>query len=79
MNKLGQSIHFDRNLSFDGTDLVEEILLVRVREIDEFIIKSLYETYKNDKKISQVLVISTEEFGKFLKKYLPIYMKEATK
>ncbi|MBO7071034.1 MAG: hypothetical protein J6W09_07060 [Bacteroidales bacterium] len=77
MNKLAQTIRFNKELpfSFDGADLVDKIIAVRVREIDEFVLRWLYETYKNEK-ISKAYVLSEEEFRKFLNKYLPLYEEE---
>ena len=76
MNRVTQTIHFNRNLSFsfDGTDLVDKIIAVRVREIDDFVLRWLYETYKNEE-ISTAYVLSEEEFRKFLNKYLPLYQE----
>lgn len=80
MNKLTQTIRFNKELpfSFDGVDLVDKIIAVRVREIDEFVLRWLYETYKNEK-ISKAYVLSEEEFRKFLNKYLPLYQEEEDK
>lgn len=80
MNRVTQTIHFNRNLpfSFDGVDLVDKIIAVRVREIDDFLLRWLYETYKNEE-ISTAYVLSEEEFRKFLIKYLPLYQEEKDK
>ena len=80
MNKLAQTIYFNKELpfSFDGSDLVDKIIAIRVREIDEFVLRWLYETYKNEK-ISKAYVLSEEEFRKFLNKYLPLYQEEEDK
>ena len=77
MNKLARTIQFNKDLpfSFDGVDLVDKIIAIRVREIDDFVLKWLYDTYK-DEKISRAYVLSTEEFRKFLNKYLPLYHEE---
>lgn len=80
MSKLAQTIYFNKELpfSFDGSDLVDKIIAIRVREIDEFVLRWLYETYKNEK-ISKAYVLSEEEFRKFLNKYLPLYQEEEDK
>lgn len=78
MSELAKTIHFNKDIQFDGSDLVEKIIAVRVREIDEFILRWLYETYKKEK-ISSVYVLSQEEFRKFLLKYLPLYQEDEDK
>lgn len=80
MSKLAQTIYFNKNLpfSFDGTDLVDKIIAIRVREVDDFVLRWLYETYKNEK-ISKAYVLSEEEFRNFLNKYLPVYQGEEVK
>ena len=77
MSRIASQIKFNITDSqlFDGQDFVEKIIAVRVREIDEFILRWLYETYKSQK-ISTIYVLSKEEFKRFLQKYLPIYEEE---
>ena len=53
----------------------EQMVATRVNEINHFIIEQLYEAYKNTD-ISKVLVIDMMQFEYFLKRYLPIYLRE---
>lgn len=53
----------------------ETIATLRVKTIDEYIVKQLYEAYK-DTKVSKVFVIDMTEFEAFLKKMLPLWLEE---
>ncbi len=47
----------------------------RVKTIDEYIVKQLYEAYKGTK-VSKVFVIDMTEFEAFLKQMLPLWLEE---
>lgn len=53
----------------------ETLATSRVKTIDEYILKQLYEAYK-DTKVSKVFVINMTEFEAFLKKMLPLWLEE---
>lgn len=53
----------------------ETLATSRVKMIDEYILKQLYEAYK-DTKVSKVFVIDMTEFEAFLKKMLPLWLEE---
>lgn len=52
----------------------QQIAIARVKQIDEFIIKELFEIYKG--KADELIIIDETEFEEFIRKYLPIYIKE---
>lgn len=52
----------------------KQIATAYVKKVDEFILSSLYELYKG--KADEVIVINEVEFEKFIKRFLPIYLKE---
>lgn len=52
----------------------ETLATSRVKTIDEYILKQLYEAYK-DTKVSKVFVIDMTEFEAFLKKMLPLWLE----
>lgn len=56
----------------------EQIVACSVKEINDFIIKQLYKTYK-DTPVSRVFVIDMKNFEMFLRRYLPIYLEEVRK
>ena len=53
----------------------ETLATARVKTIDEYIVKQLYEAYK-DTKVSKVFVIDMTEFEAFLKKMLPLWLED---
>ena len=53
----------------------EQLAATRRKQINEFTIRQLYAAYK-DTPVSKLLVIDMVEFEEFLKRYLPIYLKE---
>ena len=53
----------------------QQMAATRVKEINNFTIKQLYAAYK-DTDISNVLVIDMMQFEYFLRRYLPIYLRE---
>lgn len=53
----------------------EQMAVARVNQINNFIIKQLYAAYK-DTDISEVLIIDMPHFEDFLRRYLPVYLKE---
>ena len=56
-------------------NIQQQIAATRVKQIDNFTIEQLYAAYK-DTDVSKVLVIDMMQFEYFLKKYLPIYLRE---
>ena len=52
----------------------QQMAIARVKQIDDFIIKELFEIYKG--KADEIIVIDETEFEEFIRKYLPIYIKE---
>lgn len=54
--------------------MTETLATAKVRSIDEYIIKQLYEAYKGTE-VSRVFVIGMEEFEEFLKKMLPLWVE----
>lgn len=52
----------------------QQIATAYVKQIDEFIIKELFEIYKG--KADELIIIDETEFEEFIRKYLPIYIKE---
>lgn len=59
----------------DTCSIVDKVVAAHTQALDEFVIKSLYETYKKTE-VSKLFIIDICEFEKFLKKYLPIYKEE---
>ena len=57
--------------------LVEKLNCARVKAIDDYIIKQLYEAYK-DTDISKLFIIDETEFARYLKATLPQYLKKRT-
>ena len=53
----------------------ETLITSRVKMLDEYIVRQLYEAFK-DTKISKVFVIDMTEFEAFLNKMLPLWMEE---
>ena len=62
----------------EGDDFIttfrQSIIVQREKQVDEVILQTFYEIYKD--KASEVIVINETEFEEFLKKYLPIYAME---
>lgn len=66
----------DTMRTIENLNKFEETLATsRVKTIDEYIVKQLYEAYK-DTKVSKVFVIDMTEFEAFLKKMLPLWLEE---
>jgi hypothetical protein len=65
--------HFIQNED-NSVTLVERLSCERVKAIDDFIIKQLYEAYK-DTDISKLFIIDETEFARYLKATLPQYLK----
>jgi hypothetical protein len=82
MKNIAETIAFDREKFIPNEDnsvtLVEKLSCRRVKAIDDFIIKQLYEAYK-DTDISKLFIIDETEFEKYLKATLPNYLKEKAK
>lgn len=55
--------------------LEETLATSRVKTIDEYVVKQLYEAYK-DTKVSKVFVIDMTEFEAFLRKMFPLWLEE---
>lgn len=79
MKDIVKALAFDREKFIPNEDgivtLVEKLSCERVKAIDDFIIKQLYEAYK-DTEVSKLLIIDETEFEKYLKATLPNYLKE---
>lgn len=79
MKDLAKTIAFDREKFIpnedNGVTIVEKLACERVKAIDDFIVKQLYEAYK-DTDISQLFIIDETEFAKYLEATLPQYLKE---
>lgn len=78
MKDIAKVIAFDREKFITNEDnsvtLVEKLNCARVKAIDDYIIKQLYEAYK-DTDISKLFIIDETEFAKYLKATLPQYLK----
>ena len=70
--KMLYRIHFDRKPVIGS--LVEELVIMRQKEIDEHIVDELYKVYK-DTAISEVYIIGEKEFEAYLKATLPKYLE----
>jgi hypothetical protein len=79
MKDIVKVLSFDRERFIPNEDncftLVEKLSCERVKAIDDYIIKQLYETYKKTD-ISKLFIIDEQEFEKYLKATLPNYLKE---
>lgn len=79
MKDIAKVIAFDREKFIPNGDnsvaLAEKLSCERVKAIDDFIIKQLYEAYK-DTDISKLFIIDETEFAKYLKATLPQYLKK---
>ena len=56
-------------------DFQSKMVAVRVKQINQFTIEQLYAAYK-DTDISKLLVIDMANFEYFIRRYLPIYLRE---
>ena len=78
MKDIAKAIAFDREKFITNKDnsvtLVEKLSCERIKAIDDYIIKQLYEAYK-DTDISKLFIIDETEFAKYLKATLPQYLK----
>ena len=78
MKDIAKVIAFDREKFITNEDncftLVEKLTCERVKAINDYIIKQLYEAYK-DTDISKLFIIDETEFAKYLKATLPQYLK----
>ena len=78
MKDIVKTIAFDKERFItnedNGVTLVEKLSCKRVKAIDDFIIKQLYEAYK-DTDISKLFIIDETEFARYLKATLPQYLK----
>ena len=54
--------------------MTETLATAKVKSIDDYIVKQLYEAYK-ETEVSKIFVIGMEEFEAFLKKMLPLWME----
>lgn len=81
--EVAKVIAFDREKPFTPNEdncftIVEKLNCARVKAIDDYIIKQLYEAYK-DMDISKLFVIDETEFARYLKATLPQYLKKKGK
>lgn len=71
-------VAFDRERFIPNEDnsitLVEKLSCERVKAIDDYIIKQLYETYKKTD-ISKLFIIDETEFARYIEATLPQYLK----
>jgi hypothetical protein len=78
MKDIVKALSFDREKFITNEDnsvtLVEKLSCRRIKAIDDFIIKQLYEAYK-DTDISKLFIIDETEFARYLKATLPQYLK----
>ena len=78
MKDIAKVIAYDREKFIPNEDncftLVEKLTCERVKAINDYIIKQLYEAYK-DTDISKLFIIDETEFAKYLKATLPQYLK----
>lgn len=78
MKDIAKTIAFGREKFIPNGDncitLVEKLSCERIKAIDDYIIKQLYEAYK-DTDISKLFIIDETEFEKYLKATLPRYLK----
>ena len=78
MKDIAKAIAFDREKFITNKDnsvtLVEKLSCERVKAIDDYIIKQLYEAYK-DTDISKLFIIDETEFARYLKATLPQYLR----
>ena len=81
MKDIVKVIAFDKEKFITNEDnsitLVEKLSCGRIKAIDDFIIKQLYEAYK-DTDISKLFIIDETEFARYLKATLPQYLKKKT-
>ena len=79
MKDIANTITFDKEKFItnkgNSITLVEKLSCERVKAIDDFIIKQLYEAYK-DTDISKLFIIDETEFAKYLKATLPQYLEK---
>ena len=79
MNKnILHEIKYNRPIDFENasemTDKISYTFCIDIQEkIDEEILKKLYQIYKEETNVNEVVIIDKEEFKRFLAKYLPIY------
>lgn len=59
-------------------EIVESMAMSRQQKVDKAVLEFLYEAYK-DTEVSKVLVVDEEQFGRFLKEMLPIWLKRGGK
>lgn len=73
-------IRYDREQPIDNyacniVRMTGKLITAYVEKVDEYILKTLYEYYK-DTDITDLFVIDKQEFKNFILKYLPIYLNE---
>lgn len=61
-------------LPIDTASITHKIAIEYAKNVDEIILKSIYETYKG--MADEVIVIDETKFKEFVYKYLPIYLKD---
>lgn len=83
MKDIAKVIAFDRERFIPNEDnsvvtIVEKLTCRRIKAMDDYIIKQLYETYK-DTEVSKLFIIDETEFAKYLKATLPQYLRKRGK
>lgn len=58
------------------SSLKYELVIQRAKNVDKFVLESLYEIYKEHSNANELIVIDEEKFIDFIIKYLPIYLQE---
>ena len=80
MKNIMTAINFtkDKGAELDASFLYplgEKIATVRAYSVDKFLIKEMYEAYK-DTDVSKVFILDMGQFEKFLREMLPKWQKE---
>lgn len=59
-----------------SSSLKYELVVERAKNVNKFVLESLYEIYKEHSNVNELIVIDEEKFIDFIFKYLPIYLQE---
>lgn len=68
----------NNNVHFEFSELIVKLEKQRNKQVEKELFEYMYNMFKENKKYSQVYIISEREFEKFLKFALPLW-KEHTK
>ena len=76
MNKdIAKLISCPKKITPNTSTLVNKIITMYLTNADEYVVKALYDAYK-ETDVSKIFVIDMYEFGRFLRHMLPIWYKE---